>query len=123
LNKFSSATPHLTELLVVMGFPAPSAPPESLFKDEVFHSAVETLKTYVESLESKLLHAERKASEYKSKLEIAERHGWDSERRRQEAEKRYEELESRRREEIKEQTEIKAKLAPILAQLQTFTSN
>ena len=104
-----------------MGFQAPHALPETLVNDNAFRNAVETLKTYVDSAESKILHAERKTAEYKSKLEIAERHGWDSERRRQEAEKRYEELESKRRDEIKDQTELKAKLAPILAQLQNIT--
>jgi outer membrane receptor for Fe3+-dicitrate len=104
-----------------MGFPTPSALPDYLAKDIVFCNAAETLRAYVESTESKLLHAERKASEYKSKLEIAERHGWDSERRRQQAEKRYEESESKRREEIKEQSESKAALATIVAQLQSLT--
>jgi chromosome segregation ATPase len=181
LNKFSSAAPHLNEFLIVMGFSAPSELPDTVVKDDVFRNAVEILKTYVESAESKLLHAERYASEYKSKLEIAarrasgwdsdrrieeaerqaseykskleiaerrgsdsdrrieeaerraseskskletaERYAWDSNRRRQEAEKRYEELKSKAGEEIKEQTEQKAKLASIVAQLQNLTGS
>ena len=118
LNKFSSAAPHLNEFLALMGVSAPLELLDTVVKEDAFRNAVETLKTYVDSAESKLLHAERKASEHKSKLEIAERHGWESERRRQEAEKRYEELESQRREENNEQTELKAKLAAIVAQLQ-----
>ena len=106
-----------------MGFSAPSELPDTVVKDDVFRNAVEILKTYVESAESKLLHAERYASEYKSKLETAERYAWDSNRRRQEAEKRYEELESKAGEEIKEQTEQKAKLASIVAQLQNLTGS
>jgi chromosome segregation ATPase len=101
-----------------MGFSTPSEPLDTVVTDDVFRNAVETLKTYVESAESKLLHAERQTSEYKSKLDIAERHGWESERRRQEAEKQSEELERKRREENNEQTELKAKLAAIAAQLQ-----
>ena len=118
LNKFSSAAPHLNEFLTRMGVSESLEFLDTGVKDDAFRNAVETLKTYVESAESKLLHAERKASEHKSKLEIAERHGWESERKRQEAEKRYEKLESKRREEINEQTELKAKLAAIVAQLQ-----
>jgi len=116
LNKYSSAAPHLNEFLVALGVPVPSASPDTLFRDDVFRNAVETLRTYLDS-------AERKASEYKAKLEIAEKNGRESERRRQETEKRYEELEARRCEEIKEQSEFKAKLAPILAQLQNFTDS
>ena len=108
----------MNEFLIVMGFSAPSEPLDTVVTDDVFRNAVETLKTYVESAESKLLHAERQASEYKSKVEIAERHGWESECRRQEAEKRCDELESKRRDESNEQTELKAKLAAIAAQLQ-----
>jgi len=108
-----------------MGFPqaAPSALPENHVEDQKFNNALETLKRYIESTNAKLLHAERKASECKSKLEIAERHGWDSERRRQEAEKQREELETKRREELKAHSEFKAKLAPIVAQLRNFTGS